>query len=362
MPLATILGLIAGLVLLISGAELLVRGASRLALAAGLPPLVVGLTIVAFGTSAPEVLVTVTSSLGGQANVAIGNVVGSNIFNVLFILGLAAVITPLAVHARLVRVDVPIMIGASIVVIVLALDHLVSRVEGLGLLAALAAYTGYLIHQARGDAAGPEGRVPGAEDLADAEVGLPVAVGLVAGGLALLVAGAWLLVEAAVTLAQALGVSDLVIGLTIVAVGTSLPEVATSIVAAVRGQRDIAVANVVGSNIFNLLAVLGLGGLAAPSGLPVAPGALAFDLPVMLAVAVATLPLVYTGHRLDRWEGGVFLGYYVTYAAFLILEATDHAAQGALRDAMVWFVMPLTALTLAVAVYRAIGHAGPPHS
>jgi cation:H+ antiporter len=178
-------------------------------------------------------------------------------------------------------------------------------------------------------------------------------VGFVAAGLALLVLGSRWLVDGAVELAAALGVSELVVGLTIVAAGTSLPEVATSIVATLRGERDIAVGNVVGSNLYNILAILGLSGLLAPDGIPVAPALVRFDLPVAIAVAVACLPIFFTGHLIARWEGALFLGYYVAYVLYLVLDATDHDALPAYSLAMLAFVLPLTAVTLAVVAVRA---------
>jgi cation:H+ antiporter len=346
-----------GGVLLIAGAELLVRGASRLAIAAGISPLVVGLTVVAFGTSSPELAVTIGSAYAGQADVALGNVMGSNIFNVLFILGISAVITPLAVAPQLVRLDVPIMIGASVLALLLALDDRIGRLDGLVLFSGVVAYTLFLIRQSRRESAGVRAEYQEAFGRRDRKRASPlVNLVLVVGGLGLLVLGAQWLVEAAVGIATALGVSELVIGLTIVAAGTSLPEVATSVLAALRGERDIAVGNVFGSNIFNILAVLGLGSLFAPSGVPVPPGALTFDIPVMIAVAVAALPIAFTGYTIERWEGAVFLGYYLAYVTYLVLDATGHAAVPAFGAAMTWFVLPLTALTLLVlAVRRARG-------
>lgn len=344
---------IAGGGLLVGGAELLVRGASRMAAAAGVSSLVVGLTVVAFGTSTPELAVTVGSAWTGEADVALGNVVGSNIFNVLFILGVSAMITPLVVAQPLVRLDVPLMIAASVLALLLALDGRIGRLDGAVLFAGIVAYTGFLLRQSRRQTArareerdalaGPE-RVPGhwARDVA-----------LVLVGLVLLVIGARWLVDAAVTTAEALGVSELVIGLTIVAAGTSLPEVATSVLASVRGERDIAVGNVVGSNIFNLLAVLGLGSLVAPDGVAVSPGALTFDIPVMIAVAVASLPIFFTGYLIARWEGAVFLGFYAAYTLYLVLDASAHHMLPSYAAAMVWFVLPLTVLTLTVFTARA---------
>lgn len=350
----TILLLIAGLALLIIGAEILVRGASRLAAAFGISPLVIGLTVVAFGTSSPELAVSVQSALAGQADIALGNVVGSNIFNILFILGISALIIPLVVAQQLVRLDVPIMIGVSVLVYLFGLNGQISRLEGLLLFAGIVAYTGFLIRQSRKET--KEVQEEYAQEFGD---GKPRGAGqyllnlvLVVAGLALLVLGARWLVDSAVSLAQALGLSELIIGLTIVAAGTSMPEVATSIVAAIRGERDIAVGNVVGSNIFNLLAVLGLTSLVAPDGVPVPAAALAFDLPVMTAVAVACLPVFFTGFRIARWEGALFLGYYAAYVLYLILDATQHDALPLFSNVMLLFVVPLTVLTLVVLVVR----------
>lgn len=349
----TILLFVAGGVLLIAGAELLVRGASRLAVAAGISPLVVGLTVVAFGTSSPELAVSVGSAYAGQPDVALGNVVGSNILNVLFILGLSALLVPLVVAQQLVRLDVPLMIAASAMVMILALDGRIGRVDGLLLLAGIAGYTIFQIRQSRRETAAVQRE--SADAVASGRAGRSpwlLNIGLVAVGLGLLVVGAQWLVEAAVATATTLGVSELVIGLTIVAAGTSLPEVATSLLAALRGERDIAVGNVVGSNIFNLLAVLGAGSLASPEGIRVSPGALTFDIPVMIAVAVAALPISFTGYTIARWEGAVFLAYYVAYTTYLVLDASEHAALPAFGAAMAWFALPLTALTVIVLAVR----------
>jgi cation:H+ antiporter len=354
MPTTLLLFVIGG-VLLIVGAELLVRGASRLAVRAGISPLVVGLTVVAFGTSSPELAVTVGSAYLGDADVALGNVIGSNIFNVLFILGLSALFAPLVVAQQLVRLDVPLMMGVSVLALILSLDGAVGRWDGLLLFSCVIAYTAFLVRQSRKETKGVreeydeafgDGRRRGATWV--------IEVAQVAVGLALLVAGARWLVEAAVATATAMGVSSLVIGLTIVAAGTSLPEVATSVLATLRGERDIAVGNVVGSNIFNILCVLGLGSVVAPAGIPVPPGALTFDFPVMIAVAIATLPIFITGYTIARWEGAVFLAYYVAYTVYLVLDATEHDALNEFGAAMTWFVLPLTALTLALSLHRAL--------
>lgn len=345
---------VAGLVALIAGAELLVRGSSKLALSFGISPLVVGLTIVAFGTSAPEVAVSVGAVLDGRTDLAIGNVVGSNIFNVLLILGLSAVITPLVVNIQLIRQEVPIMLGISLLLLVLALDRSLGLWDAVMLCTLMVAYTVFLVVQSRREtqaavdeyAAEVQPAAPGSWDSR-----LPVQLALMAAGLGLLVVGSQWLVDAAVVFAQSLGVSDVVIGLTIVAAGTSMPEVATSVMAAVKGERDIAVGNVVGSNIFNILGCLGIAGVAAgATGLAVPESVMNFDIWVMLAVALACVPVFMTGREIARWEGGVFLLYYVAYVAYLILAAQQHAALGAYSAAMMGFVVPLTVITLVVAL------------
>ncbi len=352
MTLSVVLFLIFGLVLLIWGAELLVRGASRLATAAGISPLVVGLTVVAFGTSSPELAVSVMSAFKGQADLAIGNVVGSNIFNVLLILGISALIIPLVVAQQLVRFDVPLMIGASFLVLLLGADQSLGRFDGLVLFSAVVAYTIFLIRQSRRES---NAEVKEEYEKEYGEKG-PVLwvknIGLVVVGLAGLMLGSKWLVSSAVTIAQSFGVSELVIGLTIVAAGTSMPEVATSVVAAIRGERDIAVGNVVGSNIFNLLCVLGLSSIVAPSGIAVSAAALRFDIPVMIAVAVACLPIFFSGYLISRFNGATFLFFYVAYVVYLVFTATNHEALGTLQSAMVWFILPLTAVTLIVITVR----------
>lgn len=344
------LSFVAGLALLIGGAELLVRGASRLAIAIGMSPLVVGLTVVAFATSSPELVVSVSSALDGRADLALGNVIGSTIANVLLILGLAAVIAPLVVRSQLVRFDVPVMIAAAALVIVLSLDGAVGTGDGLILLVGLGLYLTRLIVGVRREPA-TAGDVP-TEDVRVPSV--PRDAAWVVAGLGMLVFGSNLLVSAAVTVAQRLGVSELVIGLTLVAVGTSLPEIATSVLAVLRGSRDLAVGNAVGSNIFNLLAVLGITGVVAPGGVPVMRGALDFDLPVMLAVTVACLPIFFTGHLIARWEGVVFLGYYIAYSAYLLLRAAEHDALEPFSSVMLSFVVPITVLTVGGSVVKAV--------
>ena len=345
-----------GLAALIAGAESLVRGASRIALSLGISPLVVGLTIVALGTSSPEVAVSVGAALSGNTDIAVGNVVGSNVFNVLFILGISAVITPLVVHSQIIRQEVPIMIGASVILAVMILDGSLGRFESALLLALLVGYVIFLVRQSRAETQAARDEYaaeskPAAPSAWDAK--LPVQLALIVVGLGLLVLGSDWLVSAAIVFAKALGVSDLVIGLTIVAAGTSMPEVATSITAAIKGERDIAVGNVVGSNTFNILGCVGLSALVSGTeGLAIASSVLNFDVWVMTAVALACLPVFMTGREIARWEGGVFLLYYAAYVAYLILAAQQHASLGRFSGVMLGFVLPLTVVTLVVMSLR----------
>jgi len=347
---------VAGLVALVLGASSLVRGASKLALSFGISPLVVGLTIVAFGTSAPEMAVSTGAVLNGQTDIAVGNVVGSNIFNVLFILGLSALVTPLVVHVQLIRQEVPIMIGSALLLAALGLDGTLSWWEGALLLLLMVVYTVFLIVQSRRESSANTAEFdaelqPAAAQAWDGK--WPAQVALIVAGLVLLVLGSDWLVSTSVVFAKALGVSDLVIGLTIVAAGTSMPEVATSLMAAFKGERDIAVGNVVGSCTFNILGCLGLSSLASGAlGLPLAPSVLTFDLWVMLAALLACLPVFLSGREIARWEGGVFLAYYVAYVAYLILASQQHDALPGFSSAMLSFVVPLTIITFVVALLR----------
>lgn len=339
--------LIFGLTILTIGAEFLVRGASRLAALAGISSLVIGLTVVAYGTSAPELAVSLKSALQGQSDIALGNVVGSNIFNVLFILGLCALILPLKVDSQLVRLDVPIMIAVSLFVMVLGLDGRLGRLDGLLLSGGAFAYTAFTVIKSRRETKAIQAEFD-QEYAAPKDHSLKSVVwnlGLLIVGLVLLVSGARLFVDAAITVAEAMGVSQLVIGLTIVAAGTSLPEVATSVVATIRGERDIAIGNVVGSNIFNILAVLGFSSVAAPVNVQVS--ALQVDLPVMIGVAVICLPIFFTGLLILRWEGLVFFGLYVLYTTYLVLSSNGSAALPAYSRVVGYGVLPVLALLLA---------------
>jgi cation:H+ antiporter len=338
------------------GAELLVRAASQLALSLRVPPLVIGLTVVAYGTSAPEFAVSTAAALNGRADIALGNAVGSNIFNVLFILGVSALLVPLPVNQKLIRLDVPVMIGVSALLWWLAQNGIWSRLEGAAAFAGLVGYTGWQIWAGR--TAPTATPVAVSTDEAKPLIGPFVsglwALLLVFCALGLLVLGSRLFVDGAVQLARLLRVNELVIGLTIVAAGTSLPEMATSVWAAIRGMRDIAIGNIVGSNIFNILGVLGAAGVLSPNGIAVAPQALDFDIPVMVTVAVVCLPMFFTGRYLARWEGFVLLAYYVAYVTVLILGATGNPCLGLVTFTLAWGALPLTVLVLAGDTYRGI--------
>jgi cation:H+ antiporter len=304
-----ILALVLGLVLLYFGAEWLVGGSSAVAIRFGMSPLIIGLTLVAFGTSAPELVVSVQATLTGHGDIAVGNVVGSNIFNIAVILGISALIFPMSVHRDLIRRDMPVMLLAALVAILFLLDGHLDRWEGGVLFAGIVAYVVLSIRAARR-------QPPPEEELTVPAVsgGLPKACALVVFGLGILVLGSYALTWGAVRLAIRFGVSEAVIGLTIVACGTSLPELATSVVAAFRKQADIAIGNIVGSNIFNVFAILGIATLIRPIE---GPDVQASDLWTMGGFSLLLLPLMWTGFRISRVEGALFLALYVGYLYLL---------------------------------------------
>jgi len=301
------------LLLLFAGAEMLVKGSASVAARAGLTPLVIGLTVVAFGTSSPELAVSLKAAFAGQGDVAVGNVVGSNILNIALILGMSALIYPIGVHLQLIKVDVPIMIVVSILLPVMLRNGMLTRLEGGILFAGIVAYTVFNVMMARRDT--------DAEVQAEFGEGVPkltrhwsLDVLLIGGGLAMLILGSRLLVDNSITVAKAFHVSEAVIGLTIVALGTSMPELATSLIAAVRRQPDIALGNIVGSNIFNILSILGLSSLITPI---TAAGITIADYGLMVFCSVLLLPFLMTGPRLGRLEGLAFLAIYAGYLYFL---------------------------------------------
>lgn len=307
-----IIFLLGGIVLLYFGAEGLVGGSVSLAQRLKLTPLVIGLTVVALGTSMPELVVSVGAALSGSAPIAAGNVVGSNIANIALILGASAIICPLAVHLRIVRLDLPLLVIVSFGMAVIIYDQTVGRLEGAILVAGLIGYTWFSLRAARKETAAND---VFAEIIPKTMRSIPASLGLVVGGLLLLVIGARLLVTGAVAIAQSFGLSEAVIGLTIVAAGTSLPELATSLIAALKKEADIAVGNIVGSNMFNILGILGIASLVRPLE---NTGMSTLDLGLMIALAIVLLPLARTGWRINRWEGAFFLVTYLAYVGYLL--------------------------------------------
>ena len=312
-----IIYLLAGLVLLYYGAEALVRGSSSLALRLGLSPLVVGLTVVAFGTSTPELMVSLKAALAGQADISVGNVVGSNICNIGLILGICALVTPVATTSQIVRIDIPIMLAITAITIFLLADGSIGLPEGIFLTTLLVAYIVFSIGLARRQPADSLGTEFG-EEVKISKRGLAIDLLMVAGGLVLLVFGARFLVDGAVIIARTFGWTEALIGLTVVAVGTSLPELATSLVAAIKKEADIAVGNIVGSNIFNLLGILGITAIVHPLA---ATGIGRIDYAVMAAFALMLWPMAYHQKRITRVEGAILLAGYVAYVSWLVRSA-----------------------------------------
>ncbi len=326
MDVVAVVSVLVGLVLLVGGGDVLVRGAAGIAERFGTPPLVIGLTVVAMGTSSPELAVTVGAAVTGAGDVALGNVVGSNLFNLLVVLGLTALVGGLHVDRALLKVEAPLLVVLTGLVLLAARDGL-QQWEGGLLLVGAVVFVLALVARARrmtraavpavGAAAGPGEPDPLAEPAGQRR--LAVDVGLVVLGLALLTGGAQLLVGGATDIASGLGVPQVVIGLTVVAAGTSLPELATSLVAAARGQRDIAVGNVLGSNLLNLLVVLGAGVAASRGGIAVDPAVAAEDLPALLLAQVVVLPMLWTRARVGRFEGLLLLLGFGAYVSVLLV-------------------------------------------
>ncbi len=348
--------ILAGLALLVAGGELLVRGASTLASLAKIDPLLVGLTVVALGTSAPEMAVCLYATLAGQPEMALGNVIGSNIANVLLILGVSAMAAPLVVNIRLVRLDVPVMIAASIALFVMSWSGRIGRLDGALLLSGLVLYMAWLIWQTRRERQNSSNLSP--PETGDEKSGnkknIWFQLVLIVVSIGLLVLGSNWLVQGASQIARYMGLSELVIGLTIVAIGTSLPELSASLMAVLRGNRGMAIGNCVGSNILNILAVMGLTGLIAPDGVTVPATAIQSDLPIMLVVAIACLPVFATGGRISRWEGFVFFAYFIVYMVWLFFEQTNAPVTEVYAFTILGFVIPLTVITFGLIAYRTI--------
>lgn len=335
--------LLLGVMLLYLGAEILVRHASEFAAILGISKLIVGLTIVAYGTSTPELMVNIVASINNSTDIAVGNIVGSNIFNILFVLGASAIICPLAVHRQIIRLDVPIMIGVSALLWLIAFSRVLYFWTGILLLTGIIAYTLFVIDYSKKhshvDVAQKKQKQIDKKRLCTHLAWITLSLGV-------LTVGSECLVNGAIRLARIWGVSELIISLTIIAAGTGLPELATSILAAIRGHKEIAVGNIVGSNIYNILAILGISTILAPAGLPISNSVLWIDLPVMVGAAVACFPIFTTGHTIYRWEGCVLVFYYFLYVTHLILEATHHPFFTHFQDVVYIFLLPLTFIAL----------------
>lgn len=356
-----------GMVLLILGGEVLVRGAAALAVRIGISPLVVGLTVVAAATSSPELAVALGAGLRGESGLSLGNVVGANVLNVLFIVGVCALVTPLAVTGQLMRLDLPVMVALSAGLLLVSLDGRISTLDGAVLFGAAllhAVLTVVVSRRTRGAPAPATGPVAGlpAGGGVDEEWTRPAPSGtslvLVVTGVGLLVAGAMSVVGGAVDVATGLGVSSLVVGLTVVAVGTTLPELTTSLVSVLHGERDLAVGVVVGSCILNIGVVNSVPSLLFTSGVPVPPAAMTYDLPVMVATAVALLAVAFTDSTVARWEGALLLVLYLAYTGFIVLAATEHDALDGFTAVLAWFVLPVTAATLLLFTAREVRSRG----
>ena len=341
---------IAGIILLVFGADLLVRGAASLAASLGVSPLIIGLTIVAIGTSSPEIAVSLQAAFNAQGAIVLGNIIGSNIANIMLILGMAAMFGPLPVDRAIFRRDLPVMIGASLLTFLLTLDRTLSRIDGIIMLLCLTAYLWVMWPRNEHHDALHQSHLPQRRLRA-----LLLQLAMVVGGLALLIVGARWLVDGAVTFATWFGVSELIIGLTIVAVGTSLPEIATSVIAGLRGERDIAVGNVVGSNVLNLLLVLGTTMVLSPQPIAVPEVTIALDLPVMVGAALICLPIFFTRRIVSRREGSLLLAYYLSYTLYLVLSATGSDELPVYNTIVGLILIPLTVVLLVVRALRWLG-------
>lgn len=308
-----ILLFVAGLTALYFGADWLVKGAARLAISLNIQPVVVGLTVVAFGTSMPEFVVSFIGALEGLPDIALGNIVGSNIVNIGLILGLSAIIYPLTAHKKLVRFETPFMAFTAVVLFVVSIDGIISRIDSLLFAAIFIEYIVYTIRVSKG---GAQRVKEGYKEFLQKKDGIAKDLILIAAGLLVLIAGAEILVRAAVHIARAMGISELIIGMTIVAVGTSLPELATSAVAAFRKETDISIGNIVGSNIFNILFILGITGTIQP--VAVNPEALKLHMPVMIFISLALVVFMKKGSAISRLKGAALMLMYIGYCGYII--------------------------------------------
>lgn len=308
---------LAGLILLIIGGETVVKSSSRLAESFGVSPLVIGLTVVAFGTSAPEFGVSLMATLEGRADLAVTNVVGSNIFNLAFILGACALVAPLVVHLQLLKWDIPIAILATFILTLMCLDNVITKVESVGLVLSLIFYTMWLVKSSVKESEDFDVKLSTTKEVTRSVKSRIYMFGLFSVGIAILVFGSKILVQGASDLALRAGVPESIIGLTLVAAGTSFPELISSIMATIRGNTDIAIGNVIGSNIFNILFILGSSTFFSENGLSISENVGNYDLPVLLTLSLISFPLLLSGKKIVRWEGACLLLFYIGYTGHL---------------------------------------------
>ena len=347
----TVLLFIIGLVTLILGAELFLKSVDKFGLAWSVSPVVMGLTVVAFATGAPELAISLQAAAEGKPDLVLGNILGSNIANILLILGIAGLVSPLKITNRIIKIDVPVVIAASGLLYFLSMDGLLTLIDGLIIFGALIAYSIFMYSQIQKDRQANKKKAPEDKPMLDEPV-TTLFYGkyilLLLAGLVLIVMGSRWMVESAVEIAGILGISELIIGLTIVSIGTSLPEVATSLSAVRRDDSDTAVANVMGSNLYNILLTLSLTIIVAPGALDVSMDAIKLDLPFMVIVAIACLPLFWPAKELGRPEAFGFLSYYVLYMIYLVLIAMKHPLKDTMEWAMIWVIIPLTVLLILI--------------
>lgn len=352
----TILLFILGLIALIAGAELFLKAVDHFGLKWGVSPLIMGLTVVAFATGAPELAISIKAAASGSADLVLGNIIGSNIANILLILGITSLIATLNITLRVIRIDVPIVIGVSAVLFFLAWDGKLTTLDGVILLGGFIAYSIFTYFQIR------KGRdednveevfqyEKSVDELAQGAFFYIKNGGFLLVGLALIVLGSNWMVDSAVEIATLLGISELVIGLTIVSIGTSLPEVATSLASARKGNADIAVANVLGSNLYNVLLTLGLTLIIAPNVLTVSADAINLDLPFMVAVSIVCIPIFIAGFNLTRMDGAIFLFYYTSYLTYLVMKSLASPGVDFIEQGMAMVVVPLTVIYMIWKIY-----------
>jgi cation:H+ antiporter len=321
----SLLWFLVGLAALVGGAELVVQRGSRLATRLGISPIVIGLTLVSIGTSAPELAIGIAAAWRDNGSLAVGNIAGTNTANILLILGTTALIRPLALDLRTLRLDLPVTAVASLTLVIMAWNGMLTRLDGLMLIAAAILYSAVIVHLARRESRAAKAEY--ARGFGAPPEGLPYRkvvfdLGAVVIGIGVIVIGSDWLVDGAVGLARTLGVSDAFIGLTVVAVGTSVPELVTAVVATLRNQRDIAVGNILGSCVYNIFLILGVTCLIPAAGIRVTTELAHIDIPVMTVVAVVCIPVALSGHRIRRAEGALFLAAYIGYLAYLVLTRT----------------------------------------